>query len=320
MVKDKAEPIARNDRQTGAAPDRAGHNLGWNLLPGLVFAAGVAALAIPTMLFVARETWSTEQGAHGPIVLLTALWLLYQKWPAARPLVAPPPAWRPALLVPLVLIGYFLARVTQIIELEGFIMYASLVAAAYALVGGAALRAMAFPLFYVAFIFPPPETFIYAITLPMKMAISESAVWLMAMLGYPIGSTGVSIQVGQYQLLVAAACSGLNSIVSLSVLSTFYIYVRHSGQGLYSLLLLAFVLPVAFLANFVRVLILILLTYHGGEALAQGFMHSFAGLTMFAAALLLIFLIDSLLHPFAERLEDRLAARRSARLVARGAK
>ena len=52
------------------------------------------------------------------------------------------------------------------------------------------------------------------------------------------------------------------------------------------------VVPVAVFANFVRVLILILLTYHGGEAMAQGFLHNFAGMTMFATALFTIFAID----------------------------
>ena len=120
---------------------------------------------------------------------------------------------------------------------------------------------------------------------------------MLAFVGYPIGYSGVWIQVGQYQLLVAAACSGLNSIISLSVLSTFYIYVRRSGDVLRALLLALFIVPVAMAANLVRVLTLILLTYHAGEAAAQGFLHNFAGMTMFVAALLILFAIDSALGP-----------------------
>lgn len=261
----------------------------------LVFLAGLAALFGPTILFVAREGWSTEQGGHGPIVLVTALWLIWSRLPEAKPYVAPPPAWRPALILPVLLTAYAATRVMQIVEVEGYVMYAALVAAFYAVVGGPALRRLAFPLFYFAFVFPPPDTVVYALTLPMKVAISESAVWLLSSLGYPIGSTGVQIQIGQYQLLVAAACSGLNSIISLSVLTTFYIYVLHRGRGMYPLLLLLFVLPVAIMANFARVLILIMLTYYGGEAMTQGFLHNFAGITTFAAALILIFAIDQIL-------------------------
>ena len=48
--------------------------------------------------------------------------------------------------------------------------------------------------------------------------------------GQPIGGAGVTIQIGQYQLLVAAACSGLNSIISLSAITLFYIYIRHQAD------------------------------------------------------------------------------------------
>ena len=60
--------------------------------------------------------------------------------------------------------------------------------------------------------------------------------------------------------------------------------------------------PVALVANFFRVLILILLTYHAGEAAAQGFLHNFAGIAMFAIALLTIFAADEVLKPLWDRL------------------
>ncbi|OYW46174.1 MAG: hypothetical protein B7Z33_09250 [Sphingomonadales bacterium 12-68-11] len=256
---------------------------------------------VPTMLFVAGETWSREEGAHGPIVLMTGLWLVWRKWPSVRPLFAMPAGWAvAALLVPLLLL-FMVARITQIIEIEGYVMYAALLVALYGLIGGAAMRKLAFPLIYLAFMFPPPETVIYTLTMPMKVAISEGAIALLQQFGYPIGGTGVTIQIGQYQLLVAAACSGLNSIVSLSALTVFYIYVRHANDLRFALLLLLFVLPVAVAANFIRVLILILLTYHAGEATAQSFIHDLAGLTMFALGLALIFLVDQGLSYFRER-------------------
>ncbi len=262
----------------------------------LVFLAGLALVILPTLIFVASETWSGEDGAHAPIVLMTGIWLLWIKWPAVRDQVRPPPAWLAALVVVSMLGLFVLTRITQIVELEGFVMYGAALACIFALVGSRVMRLLAFPLIYLAFIFPLPETVIYAITMPLKIAISETAIALLLALGYPIGGTGVTIQIGQYQLLVAAACSGLNSIVSLSALTTFYIYMRHSNNLRYAAILLLAVVPVAIVANFIRVLILILLTYHAGEATAQGFMHDIAGIFMFANALLLIFLLDMLLE------------------------
>lgn len=289
---------------TAARPWPFGPWRGPEILAAIVLLGGVLAIALPTMLMVARESWSTEQGAHGPIVLLTGVWLLFHAWKNVGP-IAPPPWWRPvAIMIPLLAI-YVLARISQIVEIEGYVMYAVLLSGFYALVGGAVMRRLAFPLFYMAFVFPPPDTVVYALTLPMKIAITETAVGLLSLFGYPIGYTGVWIQIGQYQLLVAAACAGLNSIISLSVLSTFYIYVRHAGNGLRALVLALFIVPVAMAANFVRVLILILLTFHAGEAAAQGFLHNFAGLTMFAAALVILFAIDSAVGPILRRAKSR---------------
>ena len=53
-------------------------------------------------------------------------------------------------------------------------------------------------------------------------------------------------------------------------------------------------LDLPLLANFVRVVILVLLTYYLGDAAAQGFLHEFAGLTMFTVAVLSIFALDKM--------------------------
>ena len=270
-------------------------------LPELIAIAtlllGLLAIVAPTLVFVAEESWSTEQGSHGPIVLFTGLWLLWRQWLEARKVAVRPRGLVGLAVLAAFLVSYGLARVTQIVEVEGYAMYACLLAVLYTLVGAQAMKRMWFPLFYLVFIFPPPETLVAAITLPMKVELSKAAVGFLDMLGYPIGGEGVMIYIGQYELLVAAACSGLNSIISLSAISLFYIYVRHQADWRYAGLLVFLIVPVALFANFIRVLILILLTYHFGEAAAQGFLHNFAGVFMFALALIAIFVADEAIRP-----------------------
>lgn len=284
-IQDAAPPVADPDVKVEAS--RGG--LDW---ANAIFVAGLLALSLPTLIFVAQSTWSGEQGSHGPIILATGLWLIWHERNSVRGLGQRPGAWKVIAL--LLIFGplYLLSRVTQIVELEGYMMYSLLLVAVYGVVGYRVLRVLAFPLIYLFFAFPPPDTLIYTMTMPIKIAISSGAVGLLQLFGLPIGSTGVMIQIGQYQLLVAAACSGLNSIVSLSAITLFYIYLMHRGERRIQLILLLFVLPVAIAANFLRVLILILLTYYGGEAVAQGFLHDLAGVTMFGLALLLIMLVD----------------------------
>ncbi|MET3825531.1 MULTISPECIES: exosortase V [Sphingomonas] len=285
---------------TTAPPDITTRLRSWT--PAMVFLI-LAALAftIPTMLTVAQESWSTEQGAHGPLVMATGIWLVLRErhriTAVARPgnlLLAI------AILVPLLAL-FILARITSIIEIESIVMYLSLVAVFYALFGGAAVGAVWFPLVYLLFVFPPPDTLFAAMTQPLKIAISEWSVDILYLLGYPVAGSGVTIQIGQYEMLVAAACAGLNSLISLTALGLFYTYLRHSSNWRYMLLLVACIVPIAVLANLVRVLMLLLITYHFGEAAGQGFFHELAGMTMFVTALLSIFVIDWLFTPLRQR-------------------
>jgi exosortase len=161
---------------------------------------------------------------------------------------------------------------------------------------------MWFPILYMLFIFPPPDTVVAMVTQPLKIAISQLAIDLLHFAGYPIAGSGVMIMIGQYGLLIAAACAGLNSLISLSAIGLFYIYVRHNANWRYAVLLMLAIVPVAVLANFIRVIVLILITYHMGDAAAQGFLHNFSGITMFLFSVLGIFGVDALASPLRRHL------------------
>ena len=278
---------------------------GWQTvyLPRLILALGVAAIMVPTMYDVARLTWTTEQGGHAPIILATGLWLL---WRESRGIEARPPRhWYGfALLIP-ALAAYAVGRITGILEIEAMVMYCCLVIAAYCMVGGKMIKALWFPIMYLAIALPPPDSVVAAITAPIKIAISSAAVQVLYVLGYPIASLGVTIQIANYQLLVAAACAGLNSIITLSAICLFYTYLRHKSDWVAFLIVSVFILPIAIFSNFVRVLILILVTYHFGDAAGQGFLHDFAGLTVFAVSIMTIFAIDSVASNFRDRRKAR---------------
>lgn len=275
-------------------------------LADLALILGVAAILLPTMIEVGQFNWTTEQGGHGPIVLATGLWLLWREVKSSSAPRKPGNLIVGLLSLAALLAAYLIARITGTLEIEALAMYGALIMGAYLLVGGALLRSIWFPLLYLALTLPPPDSVVAAVTQPIKIAISEWAVDLLYALGYPIASSGVTIQIAQYELLVAAACAGLNSIISLGAICLFYGYLRHRTNFASFAMIALSVIPIAVFSNFIRVIILILITYYLGEAAAQGFLHDFAGLTMFAVALLTVFVIDSiftrLLHLRTERL------------------
>jgi len=266
-----------------------------------IFLLGIAAIFIPTMFDVARLTWTTEQGGHAPIIVATGGWALWREFKAAEDRAHSGNAFIGALLFGACLVLYVVARITGILEIEGLAMYGAIVSAFYLLVGGALLRALWFPILYLAVALPPPDQVVTFLTQPLKIGISQSAVSLLHQFGYPIASSGVTIQIANYQLLVAAACAGLNSIISLSAICLFYVYLRHKSDWLAFITVAALVVPIAIFSNFMRVVILILVTYYFGEAAGQGFIHDFAGLTVFMVALLLIFGLDALFSGIRDR-------------------
>lgn len=254
--------------------------------------AAAAALVLPTMIEVARFSWTTEQGGHGPIILATGLWLLWRELKENAAERKPPRALLPAIGLAILLAIFTVARITSTLEIEALAMYGALLTGAYMLLGGRLMRHLWFPLIYLGLTLPPPDSLVATITQPVKIVISSVAVSLLHALGYPIASSGVMIQIAQYQLLVAAACAGLNSLVTLSAICLFYVYLRHRSSMVNFVVVGLAVLPVAIFSNFLRVIILILITYYMGEAAAQGFLHDFAGLTMFAIALVTIMGVD----------------------------
>lgn len=267
-------------------------------LPNIALAIGCAALVLPTMVEVATQTWSSDQGGHGPLVLATGVWAIWRELKGKNVPLRPGKLSVSLPILGLMLALFVLTRTTGILELEDFAMYGALIAASYMLFGGTVLRTIWFPLVYLTFALPPPPSAVALVTQPAKIAISSWAVSVLHLVGYPIASSGVTIDIGQYQLLVAAACSGLNSILTLAALCLFYVYLRHRSDPIAFVVVAIAAIPIAVLSNFIRVLALVLITYYFGDAVAQGFVHEFAGLLMFSVALLSIFAIDEIATPF----------------------
>lgn len=267
---------------------------------------GLAVMAIPSIVALAQETWTQESGAHGPIVLATGLWLLWRVRDEIRRSAGTPLGFGAilALLAPIVVI-YAFARPLELLFVEIAMVYAMFLLVVARFYGIAGIARNAFPFVYLAFLIPPPGYVIDALTSGLREAISAAATGTLSALNYPISREGVAISIAQYQLLVEDACSGINSIVGLTAISLFYIYILHRASWKHAALLIALILPIAVLANFIRVIVLILLTYYFGDAVGQGFAHNLAGIVLFAFALALMAGADLLIRRLAPFARDR---------------
>jgi exosortase len=284
-------------------PSGSWTNVGNDIMRGMArwwpLLIGLASLILPTLYRLGSVSWSTEQGAHGPIIFITALWLIWR----ARPWeVIKRQAFLPVglLLIPS-LIFYSVGRITSILAIEATSLYVVVIVTLWIYLGAESLKRLWFPLVYLSFIITPPENWVFVATRPIKNIISAAAVDFLGALGLPIGSTGTVIQVGGYQLLVATACSGINSLIGICALGLFYVYLRHGNAPRYAFLLIFLMIPLAIAANFIRIVILVLMTYYISEEAAQGVAHELVGMGMFILALLMLLGLDSVLHPIVTR-------------------
>lgn len=262
---------------------------------GVLVALGLAAMYLPSYWDAAHGLWQTDDFAHGPIVLAVVVWLF---WQVREVLVAAPWQSATALGWPLFVAGlllYVFGRTFTISSAE-FLSQLLVVAGLIALFkGGTGLRAAWFPIFYLIFMVPPPGSVVDALTGPLKHWISVLVVDALYSVGYPITRTGVMLTIGQYQLLVADACSGLHSMFSLGALGTLFMYLMARTSRLHNAIMLVSILPIAFLANIVRVALLVLVTYHLGDEAGQGFLHGAAGIVLMLAALICLLALDAIL-------------------------
>lgn len=268
--------------------------------------AGLAAMSVPTLFSLGREAWSTEAGAHGPIVLATGLWLFWRRWDElvregrpGHPLIA-------GAMFVAILPFYVFGRAYDFLFIEAGALFGVSGALFYGRFGAATLRRHWFLFLYMAFLIPMPGWAMDMATQPLKEFVSAASADLMRAVGVPVFREGVTLYIAQYQLLVEDACAGMNSLMGLISISLFYIYVLRGAEWRYALFLVCLIVPVAVLANMVRISLLVLLTWGWGDAVAQGFLHFTAGFVLFALALLLIFGIDAVL--------GRVLALREARL------
>ncbi len=278
----------------GHAPRQGGRAA---VLQWLPIIAGLAVMYLPTLYDLFSGIWSSEEQMQGPIVLAISVWLLYRNWPAMMAASEGRPAhWSGWLFFVFALLLYALGRSQDILIFEVGSAIWLLIGIGLLTRGVAAVKAQWFALFFMLFMVPLPSQIVDLLTMPMKIAVSYVAEVVLSWVGYPIGRNGVILQIGQYMLLVADACAGLHTLLTLEALGLLYLNLVRRDSAFRNITLAILIIPISFTANVIRVMALSLITYHFGDAAGQGFLHGFAGMVLFLSALLLIIGFDTLLQ------------------------
>jgi exosortase len=181
---------------------------------------------------------------------------------------------------------FFTQRLSLLLVIGGLLLY----------LGGRKITGdLFFPLLYLVFMIPVPYVLYYSVSFPLEILASRLTTAAVSLLGIPIIREGNILHLQNTTLQVVDACSGLRSLLSLSALSAALAYATQRTLVKGIILFLAAV-PVAIGANILRLSLTAILASLYGEQVAQGFLHQFSGVAVFAFAVVSLSLIGAILR------------------------
>ena len=264
----------------------------------LLLCGAFLSMYVPTYIALNRDIWSLVGQGHGPVMLALTLWLTWQRIPVLKDGLRAPLLAEQLVAILGIATGLFMYVVGRSQSHFGLDAGSQtlILASLLLLFGGwPALKIMWFPLAFSLTLVPLPGSFVGALTAPLKTAVSYCAEYILHWADYPIGRSGVTLAIGQYRLMVADACAGLNSVFALEALGIFYMSVANHQNRIRNIVLATLILPISFISNVLRVITLVLVTYYFGVDVGQGFVHDFAGYFLFTVSIALTTLLDTML-------------------------
>jgi len=129
-----------------------------------------------------------------------------------------------------------------------------------------------------------PQAMTLGVSFSLKLIAAKTASFLAALI-IPLKNQGSLVFLPNGVLTVGAPCSGLRSLIALSALSLLFAYLNEFSlqkKGLFFILSL----PIAFISNVMRIILLIMVFYIYGSKVAMGWFHDFSGVLVFVFAFL----------------------------------
>lgn len=244
---------------------------------------------VPEMVL---DWYKDDNYSHGFLVPIIAGYFFWQRWPELKGKSVKPVGLGLAVIilgVVQLVIGwlgseYFTMRSSLIVLLAGLTLF---------LFGKDVLKGMALPLGYLIFMVPIPYIIYDQVAFPLKLFVTKVSVAFMKMVGVVVIREGNIIMFPATTLEVADACSGIRSLISLLALAVaFAFFVRTSNARRW--IIIASAIPIAIATNGLRVIITGILAQWWGARAAEGFFHEFAGMMVFALAMVLLVAVGAI--------------------------
>ncbi|MCF6178240.1 MAG: exosortase/archaeosortase family protein [Geopsychrobacter sp.] len=263
----------------------------WMILALLALLGLTYARVIPSMV----GQWNEDPNySHGFLVPFVSAYFLWQKRHELSLIKI-----RPNNLGLLVILGslslliigfagteYYSMRTSLVFLIGGIVLY---------LCGWPLLKGLSLPIGFLFFMVPLPYIVYDALAFPLKLFVAKFSVVALKLMGVVVWREGNIISFPETVLEVADACSGLRSLMSLLALAVAFAFFTQKTVPR-RLFLVFMALPIAIFTNMLRVIGTGFLAQYYGAAAAEGFFHEFAGLAVFALAMLLLVVTGTLIR------------------------
>jgi exosortase len=263
----------------------------------------VQALAVPSLIVLLAVTlavaywpvfpglvaqwWNEPEYSHGFLIPVISAWLIWSRRDALREADVTPGYWGLSVMVSAICVyiagsvgaDLFLQRVSLVLMLAGGVLYVA---------GPAVLRIVLFPLALLLLSIPLPGILFNSIAFPLQLLAAQVSSAVLEACSVPVFREGNVMHLAAASLDVEEACSGIRSLMSLTTLSVVYVYLIHTSWIPKMVLILA-VVPIAIIANVVRVTVTGMLAHYASVETALSVFHTASGVSVFliAAAMLL---------------------------------
>lgn len=253
-------------------------------LPLVLLLVGVWAYW-PPIVSVVQNWASNPDYTHGFLVPLLCMAILYVRRDSLPPRASKVSLAAISLFVLAAVVRYMAGRF-YIVELDAWSLPLWIGACVWLLLGWSVFRWAAPAIAFLWFAMPLPATVEIALSTPLQRLAATSSAWTLNLLSQPAVVDGTVILLGEQQLDVERACSGLRMFFGMFALA--YATITIARPGLWKSIVIALaVFPVSILSNIARITVTALLaTFWSGE-LAQLFSHDFAAVAMIPLAALL---------------------------------
>jgi len=238
--------------------------------------------------------WAHDDNySHGFLIIPLAVYFV---WERRGRLAAV--AYRPSWLGLVVVMGSLAMLVAGTLGAELFVSRLSIIFLITGTVlftaGFDALRILLFPIAFLCLMVPPPAIIFNQIAFPLQLLASRFGETTLQAFSIPVLREGNVITLANTTLEVAEACSGIRSLISLLTLGIVYGYFVDRRPWVRTIIALSTV-PIAIVANGLRVAGTGIAAHYYGPEAAEGFFHTFSGWIVFVAAFALLYLAATLI-------------------------